>query len=63
MTNIKKILGLGIIGAVVGAIIGWVVQTFEPIGGVTVGESVVTMALAGAIAVNVIAWITMNDRW
>lgn len=63
MIKIKKILVLGIIGAIFGGIIGWVVQTFEPIGTDSAIETTLGFALIGAIAVNLTAWITMHDKW
>ena len=63
MEKIKRILGLGVIGAIVGAFIGWAIQTFEPIGPASVTETMAAMALVGAVAVNFTVWITSNDRY
>jgi len=59
----KKILVLGIVGALIGAFIGWIVQTYEPIGSDSVAEVMLYFALAGAIAVNFTVWMVGNNKY
>ena len=53
----RRVLVISIIGAILGAIVGWIIQTFEPIGSASVTEVMLSLALAGAIAVNFTVWI------
>jgi len=76
MATIKRILGLGIIGAIVGAIIAiaiclWDAAPYENAWGETIFGPTNTKLLdilpewmlIGAIAVNLIVWTTSNKRY
>ena len=63
MKKIQELIGIGVVGALVGAFLGLLLYLFEPIGGSGFTDTVLVLALAGAISVSLTVWIISGDKY